>query len=439
MRVTGPLNDAVTLVSITGVGDSDIGFGFDGDWGNADSWAPYVYAFTEDNRRERHTLNQELRLVSAPGGQIAGLADWVAGIYALDLDETNRRVVEGIYDDPDDGFDAFVQDFSVDSDYEATSLALFGEVSLPLDAATRVSLGLRVEQRDADYDDVRADALAATMTINRFSPEDHMGGGELALTRDIGEAATVFARIARGYRGSGFNPSLAGYPGVTDEQLTYGDEHLWSYEAGLRIGDDAHRWWADLTAFWQERSRMQVKVPVQLIENDPTSFVFLTDNAQSGRALGGELSLGWRAAEALMLNAGLGLLDTEVRRFFAGPQFEDRPFPHAPAWSATAVALIEPGGGWFARLDVFGRDNYYYDYDLSAGADRKSRDAWVANLRAGREWGRWRVEGWVRNLGDEDYAVRGFYFGNEPPAFVPTRYIRYADPRQAGVTVTWRL
>jgi outer membrane receptor protein involved in Fe transport len=439
LRVTGALNDAVTLVSITGVADSDVDFGFDGDWGNAGSWAPYVYAFTEDNERERRTLNQELRLMSAPAGRIGGLADWLAGIYVLDLDESNLRAVQGIYDDPADGFDAFAQDFSVDSDYDATSVALFGEVSLPLDAATRLSLGLRGERRDANYDDVRNDVLAATATATSFSPDDHLWGGELALTRDVDDAATLFGRVARGYRGSGFNPSLAGYPGVTDGQLTYGDEHLWSYEAGLRIGNPGRQWWADLTAFWQERSQMQVRVPVQLVAGDPTSFVFLTDNAQSGRAVGAEAALGWRTARMLTLNAGLGLLDTEVRRFAAEPQFEDRPFPHAPAWSATAGVLVEPGGGWFARLDVFGRDNFYFDYDLSSGAERKSRDAWVANLRAGREWRRWRVEVWARNLFDEEYAVRGFYFGNEPPAFAPTRYIRYGDQRQAGVTLSWRL
>ena len=61
------------------------------------------------------------------------------------------------------------------------------------------------------------------------------------------------------------------------------------------------------------------------------------------------------------------------------------------------------------------------------------------NLRAGRRFGSWAVEAWVRNLFDEEYAVRGFYFGNEPPGFVPARYIRLGDPRQVGMTVSWQM
>ena len=42
---------------------------------------------------------------------------------------------------------------------------------------------------------------------------------------------------------------------------------------------------------------------------------------------------------------------------------------------------------------------------------------------------------WARNLFDETYAVRGFFFGNEPPDFPATLYIRQGDPRQLGVTL----
>jgi hypothetical protein len=32
------------------------------------------------------------------------------------------------------------------------------------------------------------------------------------------------------------------------------------------------------------------------------------------------------------------------------------------------------------------------------------------------------------------YAVRGFFFGNEPPDFADKLYIQRGDPRQVGVT-----
>jgi outer membrane receptor protein involved in Fe transport len=48
------------------------------------------------------------------------------------------------------------------------------------------------------------------------------------------------------------------------------------------------------------------------------------------------------------------------------------------------------------------------------------------------------VYGWVRNLFDEDYFTRGFYFGLEPPGFARSRYTRLADPRHYGLTVSYR-
>jgi hypothetical protein len=38
---------------------------------------------------------------------------------------------------------------------------------------------------------------------------------------------------------------------------------------------------------------------------------------------------------------------------------------------------------------------------------------------------------------DEEYAVRGFYFGLEPPDFANELYIQRGDPRLVGVTATW--
>jgi outer membrane receptor protein involved in Fe transport len=43
----------------------------------------------------------------------------------------------------------------------------------------------------------------------------------------------------------------------------------------------------------------------------------------------------------------------------------------------------------------------------------------------------------VRNLFDERYPVRGFYFGNEPPDFPTRLYLRWGDPRQAGITARY--
>ena len=435
MRVTGAITDAFSLVSITGVAHSDVSFGYDSDWGNDQFWAPYLppggrYDFTQAFDRTRRTVNQELRLLSSPAGRLFGRVDWVLGAYFLGLDESNTRFDHGVcippaicgFPDPPPAPDS-----QFGSAYSARNVALFGEFNLPMDDATRLTVGLRGEQRRAEYDDTAG---------NHFVPTDRMWGGELAVTRKLTGSTSAWARVARGYKAGGFNPSLQGL-GFPADQITFGPEYLWDYEIGLRaIAPDEH-WSVELTGFWEDRHDMQVKVPISS-PGDPNTFVFLTDNAQLGRVFGLEMNLGVQVSASLRLYGTLGLLNTTLERFSAQPLFEGSEQPHAPPWSFAAGASYQGPGGWFARLDVAGRDAFLFDYDFSQGRDRKSQPYELVNLRLGREWRHWTGAFWVRNLFDENYAVRGFYFGNQPPDFPNTRYVRLGDPRQLGVTVSYR-
>src|SRR5690606_10718286 len=73
--------ERITLRSISTFLDADMGFAFDGDWGNPEFWGengPYEYSATIGRRRRN--LSQEFRLRGEPrpGG-------WVAAAYALQL------------------------------------------------------------------------------------------------------------------------------------------------------------------------------------------------------------------------------------------------------------------------------------------------------------------------------------------------------------------
>jgi hypothetical protein len=449
LRLTGPLAPGVELVSITGGARSEIRFSFDADWGNPALWAPDVYDFTQATTRERRTLNQELRLVSTEAGRLWGRADWLAGIYALALDEDNRIADRGLLDlddaacpPPDEAFCApFAVDRDTTSDYAARSLALFGELGLPLGATTRVALGLRGERRDTRYRDRLDDRISGGVTANRFEPTDRLWGGELTITHETAGGLVVWGRLARGYRAGGFNPSLARIDFAANDlalspaQIPFDAEALWNVEAGLR--HTGARLSAGASIFRQERDDMQVRVPLQLAIGDPNTFVFLTDNAESAHSHGFEADLSWQLAPTVSLRAALGLLATELRRFRAAPRFEGRSFPHAPRWNYAVGVDWQGQSGWLGQVEVTGRDSFAFDYDGSSGAEREAAATTLVHLRAGRRVGAWTVEFFVRNLFDAEYATRGFFFGNEPPALVPTRYLRLGDPRQAGVQLRW--
>jgi hypothetical protein len=50
---------------------------------------------------------------------------------------------------------------------------------------------------------------------------------------------------------------------------------------------------------------------------------------------------------------------------------------------------------------------------------------------------RWQATLYARNVFNEHYAVRGFFFANEPPDWIKKRYIQNGDPRQVGARVSF--
>ena len=435
LRISWQLGKVAELLSITGVAHSEMRFGFDADWGNPQYWAPHVYTFTQAFDRERDTVNQELRLISGPDGQLFG-ADWVTGIHVLDLEESNARRDLGTCDAATCGEDLLL-DASASSDYSATSLALFGALSRPLSTSVTATAGLRWEQRAARYRD---------NFDSRFDPRDTMLGGEFGLSHELKPGATLWARIARGYKAGGFNTSLAGidfseFPDFSLDagNLEFDPEYMWDYEVGLRMAPAGAGWTMALSAFMQERDEPQIKVPVQLRLGDPTTYVFVTDNASDAQTRGIELEASWQPVSALTLGTAVGLLHTEIGSFALRPELEGRELAHAPRYTFAFNATWQLPQGWFARADYSGKDRYAIDYCQSADCnDPQTSPYQVLDLRAGRKWGQWAVELWVRNALDEKYAVRGFWFGNEPPDFTPQLYTRNGDPRHAGLTLRYR-
>ena len=406
-----------TLTSITAAADSDIAFDFDADWGNDDSWAPVTYDYVSLSDRSRRTVTQEFRLASNEDGRIfGGTTDWLAGIYVLDLADELVTINRGEYFDPGFNFADSLDD-TFGSSYDATNVALFGQLDGNLGTATRLSVGLRVERRTTDYDDTAG---------LRADPAETMAGGEITLSHDHSGELTSFLSLSRGYKAGGFNLGI-----VPDDRREFGAESLWNLEAGIKSSLFDAAVTLNVSAFYSRRDDQQVRTSFQLIPGDPASFVFLTDNAARGRTLGLEAEFRWTLSEMLELYANAGLLDAEFEDFVT-PQVDlsGRAQAHAPDWTLAAGASFRHPNGVFARLDVTARDAFYFD----VSHDQRSQPYELVNGRVGYETDRWSVQLWARNLFDRRYAVRGFYFGNEPPNFPDTLYTRAGDPRQLGVT-----
>jgi len=452
LRVHGPLGDSFDLVSITSLADSDISFSYDGDWGNDDFWqqyGDYVYDYQYLNPRQRNSLGQELRLVSSPDGRWFGdTTDWVIGAFWQRLEEDNDIYSTGVYDDS--GAEGWcppcLTDRQISSQYEARTLAAFASLDSELTEQAGLSLGFRYEHWDASYQDDWQDLNYPANppgggSCSQFDcqPSEGMWGGHLAFSYDWRPGLRTYARIARGFKAGGFNPSLAALQGVAllgPEFIPYQPETLWNYELGLKgLGlDDAISY--ELTLFYMDRNAAQLSQSSQQVAFDPNSFVFVTYNG-SARSWGLEASTQWRLNDSWSVHSSLGLLNTRIentpKTWLISPDAVDRDLAHAPPYTLNLGVSYHDASGWFARLDLNAIGAFYFDISH----EQKSDAYQLLNLRIGKQWNAWTLSAWARNLLDENYATRGFYFGNEPPAFENTLYTRFGDPRSYGLSLSY--
>lgn len=412
------------VTSITTSAKSDIKFGFDADWGNPESWLPFTYDFVVENDRKRQTVSQEFRLSSVDAGKLFnGSTDWLVGVYVMQLDDDLDALTQGILIDPDPEFGyTFTVDDEFSGRYEALNAAIFGQLDIAIGDTNQLGFGLRVERRDTDYSNTSGLV---------FSPAETMIGGELTFTHDFSDLTTGYASLARGFKAGGFNPG----PGVPDERRQFDTETVWNLEVGMKSRWLDESLQLNTAIFYSDRRDQQIRTSFQLVPNDPASFVFFTDNANKGRTIGLEVELRWLASDAFEYFLNAGLLDAEITSFGTSEvNLDGRNQAHAPGYTLNVGGIYRRANGFFVRLDVAARDEFYFDYSHN----QRSSAYELVNARLGFETDRWTAQLWMRNLLDERYAVRGFYFGNEPPDFPSTLYVRYGDPRQIGVTFDMR-
>lgn len=426
-RVTYSGWSTATIESITTYAAIDLVYSFDDDWGNNPFWlattgySPYNYY--SDIGRKRSTRSQELRIASKDVTSHAGRLAWVAGVYALNLREANSDV-------------EFAQDVSYDpigsasdlvSYYSATNAAAYGQLDYDFTAATTLSAGLRYEHRNASYAD--SDAIA-------FSPGEGMVGGNVSLVHRLSQDHSIHALLSRGYKAGGVNIGLE----VPDDRRKFDAEYLWNLEVGDRNSWLSNRLTTDVSLFYMRRTSQQVSSSIQDPGN-PAAFVFIVGNAARGENYGLESSATYQASERWGVFGTASLLRTRFIDYqyvdtYTGElhNLDGREQAHAPRYQFSIGTQWHHPSGWMARVDVTGKAGFYFE----TSSNEASSAYQLVNAKLGYEHKQWAAYVWGGNLFDRRYAVRGFFFGNEPPDFTAKRYIQNGDPRQIGVTASWK-
>ena len=139
------------------------------------------------------------------------------------------------------------------------------------------------------------------------------------------------------------------------------------------------------------------------------------------------------------LFGSLGYLKTHVEPYTFetddGPETRgDRAAAHAPEYNFSLGGEYRHRSGLGGRWEVVGMDQFFF----SDSHDQVSEPYQLVNGHISYHWDTWSMQLWGRNLLDQRYAVRGFYFRLEPPNYDKKLYKSYGDPRQVGVRLTTR-
>jgi iron complex outermembrane receptor protein len=414
LTLSSKLSEEITFESISSIARTSIDYSYDGDWGNDPFWSPHgPYDYFSDSDRTRKVLGQELRLRSSDSGSYVHGDSWrwITGLFAQRLTE-DTSTVELASNTPYD---------SLTSDYVAKTGAIFGQIEMPLGDGMALVPGLRFEQRNASYDDSKdAD----------FSPTYSMLGGALTLEQDVSESVRGYLAASRGYKGGGFNPG----PSVPTDRRQYDPEYLWNFELGAKGAFFQKKLTSNLALFHNLRRDQQLKFAVQDNPSDPLSFTYITESSASGSSLGLELENTYQVLPWWQLFASGSVMDSQFTDVPPeSASLDGRAFSVAPSWQYSAGTRTELGGGVFARLEVTGKDAFYFD----DSHDQHSSPYSLFNASLGWRHKGWQVLLWSRNLFNERYDMRGFYFGNEPPDFPNKLYVQRGDPRAFGCTVSY--
>ncbi len=409
MALQHRLTSGSTFEASLGVAESDIDYGYDEDW-TFTGFDPIGYTSTDRYTRGRETTTLEARLLSGPDTGLFGSNwSWVVGGFLLrqDVDLTRRYTFLG---------GPFTSEFQIER------AALYAEVANEIADGWHLTLGARLERHLSDYNDSSGVSL---------DPEDDLLGGRILLERELGDSGFVYVGVTQGYKSGGFNAD-----GSLDADLReFDEETLWNVELGYKVRWDR----LNLRAALFRMQRDDIQIATSTTRPIPggggaVQFIQFTSNAAEGFNQGIEVELEYAATEQLMLFANLGLLDAEYDDFVDanGVDQDGREQAQAPQYQFFAGADFALTSRWSLRLELEGKDEYFFSDSHAVKSDAYE----LVNASLTYTADNWRVRAWGRNLTNEDYFVRGFFFGNDPRDFYTARgFTQLGEPRQYGVTI----
>ena len=223
--------------------------------------------------------------------------------------------------------------------------AAFGEITFTPDIPFELTLSARYEQEHH-----QRKGKSAMFSINR-DKKYNVFLPKADIAWKINDAQRLGFKVGKGY-----NPGSAGVTfGVPYTSYEYDAEYVWNYEL-------YHRWTSadkclriNSNLFYNDYKDMQL--PFTL---GPNSIVIR--NADKVVTYGAEINTEWQATEKLALNAGIGMLKTDIKRY-PNSGIEGNKLARAPSFSGKVGANY----GLLDHLEI--GTNYSYNSSYYSTAD----------------------------------------------------------------------
>jgi len=298
-----------------------------------------------------------------------------------------------------------------------TSLGLYTEVNYDITDRLDLTMGVRYEQDRQD----RSGATVGGSLYNIDMEYDKTFESilpKISIGYDVSDNVRIGALVSRG-----FNPG-----GVTllwsDGSTNYFDEEtVWNYEIFSRIKLLENRLVLNTNIFYADYSDYQLNY---LAGDFYGSAVYGIANAEEAVSYGLELSADYLPTEKLHIYSGLGLLQTEIKKFddAGGIDAEGASFMRSPSITLSLGADYE----LIKNLTIGGRARYVGEYKSEDTNDSLSAgDYAVVDLQASYDYDPFTVYGYVNNVFDSFYTISELTVGR---AIV-------GNPRKFGVGIKY--
>jgi iron complex outermembrane receptor protein len=395
---------------------ADLSYGYDEDWSYVGIAPGWEYSSTDHYFRDRQDSTIQAKLSSKD----SETNTWVVGFYLADKTEDLTREYTWLTT-------------PFESQVERVDSALFGQYKHVLSEQQWITTSLRLATQTLDYDD--------SNSINEDI--DHSDwGAEISYHQKVGDSSMLYLSLLRSYKMGGVNGQALGK--IDDEDIAqfrqdlldnaiFDAESLVGIEFGIKGANQDGSLVLDFNTFYQKREDVQYK---NSIVSDQ-SFVDFYNNAADGKNYGVEISLNYILSDSVDTFVNLGYLRTEITGITRqdGSTIDKREQAHAPIYHVNAGLnwRVSDNLNWLIEFDA--KDEFFYSFSH----DQQSENIFIAHTSLDYRIENWDISLYARNLFDEQYANRGFYFGNDPrDEYVTHLYEQFGEPRRVGINFKYQ-